>query len=168
MSKKRSKKCNPMSDLMNACPPENPYQFFCNAGLMAMGEKYGAVMNDLSEEVANIMLNAASTAIYGALEAANVSNEWIDLVKPTKERSAFTESVINSPVDVFMAMAWKLQVEHFPQLLDDKFSEEYHGKIIDAVDAMLRLALTAAGVAGAWERIYDQTVEQMKAERITQ
>lgn len=155
MSKKRSSKHNPFIDLMNHCPPENPHQLFCNAALMVMGEKYGAVMNDLSEEVATIMLNAASTAVFAALDAARVSNEWVDLAKPTKARSAFTESVINSPVDVFMAMAWKLQADHFPQLLDDKFSEEYHGKIIDAVDAMLRLALTAAGVDGAWDRLYE-------------
>lgn len=150
------------SRIFEDCPPQSPYELYINAALHAIGEEYGAFINDLSEEVAQLVINAATTAAYAALEAAHVSDEWIDMAKPTKTRSVFTESVINGPVDVFMAMAWKFQADHYPQLLDDRFSEEYHGMVIDVVDAMLRLALTAAGVDGAWERLYTETSKRMR------
>lgn len=153
---------NPFKNIFTDCPPESPYQLYINAALHAVGEAHGDFINDLSEEIMQLVSDAAVTAAGAALEAAHVGDEWIDLVKPTKTRSVFAESVINGPSDVFMALAWKLQADHYPQLLDDRFSEEYHGTVIDAVDAMLRLALTAAGVDGAWERLYTETLAKVQ------
>lgn len=153
---------NPFKNIFEDCPPESPHQLYVNAALHAVGQAHGAFMNDLSEEVSQLVINAATTAAYAALEAAHVGDEWIDIVKPTTTHSVFTESVINGPVDVFMAMAWQFQADHYPQLLDDRFSEEYHGMVIDAVDAMLRLALTAAGADGAWNRLYEQTLAKIQ------
>lgn len=82
---------NPMADLMTDCPPDNPHQLYINAGLIAMGEEYGTVMNELSEEVTNILINAAATAISAALEAAMVPDNWLGLVKRTVDTSLAVE-----------------------------------------------------------------------------
>ena len=70
------------SDIFEQCPPETPHQLFCNFAIAAVEEQYAALLNDLSDEVSAAFLEAAATAAYAVLEAAQVSNDWRDVIKP--------------------------------------------------------------------------------------
>lgn len=151
---------NPFKNIFTDCPPESPHQLYINAALHALGEQHGAFLNDLSEEVSQLIINAATTAAYAALEAAHVGDQWIDVTRPTSR--AWQEAVITGPVSVYQALAWQYQHDHHPQLLDERFSEVYLAELITAVDAMLKFALVAAGVADGWDRIYEQTLAKVQ------
>lgn len=152
------------SDIHEQCPPESPHQLYVNAALEAVGESYGAFMNDLSEEVAQLIINVATTAAYATLEAAQVSDEWSDAVKPAKvQRSApvWADNVINGPVSVYQAMAWAYQERKHPKLFNDAYNEAYQAELVETIDAMLKFALTAAGVDGAWDRAYEAVARKL-------
>lgn len=159
---------NPFKNIFDDCPPQSPHELYINAALHAVGEAHGAFLGDLSEEVAQLLINAATTAAYAALEAAHVADEWSEAAKPaTALRCApvWGDNVITGPVSVYQAMAWAYQADRYPQLLDERFSEAYLAELITTVDAMLRFALTAAGVDGAWERLYGETLKRMRVQR---
>jgi len=154
----KARKQHLFSDIHEQCPPESPHQLYVNAALEAVGEKHGAFMEDLSAEVSQLIINAVTTAAYAALEAAHVSDEWGDVAKPaTTQRPApvWAENVINGPVSIYQAMAWAYQSRKHPKLFNDAYNEQYQGELVEAIDAMLKFALTAAGVDGAWDRVYE-------------
>lgn len=115
-------------------------------------------MNDLSEEVSQLIINVATTAAHATLEAAQVSDEWSDAVKPAKaQRSApvWADNMITGPASVYQAMAWAYQAQMYPKLFNDAYNEAYQAELVETIDAMLKFALTAAGVDGAWDRAYE-------------
>lgn len=62
--------------------PETFHQLCINIALDEMGREYGAVINDCSEQVAEIIINAAATAAQAALAAAGIPDDWRHLIKP--------------------------------------------------------------------------------------
>lgn len=159
---------NPFKNIFEHCPPESPHQLYVNAALEAVGEKHGAFMNDLSEEVSQLIINAVTAAAYATLEAAQVSDEWSDAVKPTKaQRPApvWADNVITGPISVYQAMAWAYQEQMYPRLFNDAYNEAYQAELVETIDGMLKFALTAAGADGAWERLYTETLKRMQVQR---
>jgi hypothetical protein len=67
-------------DIWDSCPPETPHQLYTNVALEAISEKYAALISDLSEEVAEVVFAVAVLAADTALQAANVSNNWRDVI----------------------------------------------------------------------------------------
>ena len=156
---------NPFKNIFTDCPPESPWQLYLNAALEAVGKQHGAFLNDLSEEVSQLVINAVVTAIYAALEAAHISDEWRDLAKAQRPAPVWADNVITGPVSVYQAMAWAYQAQMNPKLFNDAYSEAYQAELVENIDAMLKFALTAAGADGAWERLYTETLNRMKVQR---
>jgi hypothetical protein len=73
-------------DIWDSCPPETPHQLYTNAALEAISEKYGALISDLSEEVAEVIFAVVVLAADTALQAANVSNNWRDVIATQRSR----------------------------------------------------------------------------------
>lgn len=177
-SPRKQAKHNPWGDIFTDCPPETPYQLFINAAIDAMGQKHGDAVNELSEGIAELMLDVAVTAAIAALEAARVSNDWRDMVKPkqpvtseechhdtAKSPPSWTYAVIQSPVHLYRELAWMAQNNEHPELLCKclGLTEAQKIKVIGIVDYLIEFALTAAGVDEAWDELYQATLTKMEA-----
>lgn len=159
---------NPFKNIFTDCPPESPHQIYINAALNAVGEAHGAFLNDLSEEVAQLVINAATTAAGAALAAAGVSDEWSAVAKPSAARwpaPVWADNVITGPISVYQAMAWAYQAQMYPRLFNDAYNEQYQAEMVETIDAMLLFALTAAGADGTWERLYSETLKRTQVQR---
>src|SRR5438876_1119529 len=114
------KTTNPFAGIFEDCPPENPHWLFVNAALLAVGEKHGDAMDDLSDHANQLLLDVASTAAQAALDAAKVSNDWLSFVKPPRPASkplaseatvspCWETDLIDNPVDLYVSLAWTHQ-----------------------------------------------------------
>lgn len=164
----RNMNTNPFLHIHDDCPPESPWQLYLNAALVAVGKAHGAFVNDLSEEVSQLVINAVVTAAYAALEAAHVADEWSAVAKPTaahRPPPVWPDNVIIGPISIYQAMAWAYQAEAYPKLFNDAYNEAYQADLVETIDAMLKFALTAAGADGAWDRLYSETLKRMQVQR---
>lgn len=155
---------NPFKNIFSDCAPQSPHELYINSALFRVGEQHGAFMNDLSEPVAQLVIDAAVTAAGAALEAARVSDEWRDLAKVLHPAPVWSADVITGPVSVYQALAWAYQAQMYPKLFNDAYNEAYQAELVEIIDAMLKFALTAAGVADGWDRLYTETLRQMKVQ----
>jgi len=156
---------NPFKNIFTDCPPESPHQLYVNSALYAVGEAHGAFMNDLSEPVAQLVINAATTAAYAALEAAHVGDAWIDVAQAPHPAPVLVADIITGPISVYQALAWAYQAQMYPRLFNDAYNEAYQAALVETIDAMLKFALTAASVADAWDRLYTETLERIHYDR---
>ena len=149
---------------------------YTNCALDAVGEEYGKLIKDLSEEAAEALINAAALAAQTALDAAKVSDDWADVARPLQPRTDCTHTrrlppawefdVLTNPVDLYVSMAWTYQDREHPSAFCEcqGITEEQAERLYTLIEQMLRFALNAAGVDGAWERLYSGVLGQMKKE----
>lgn len=161
-------------------PPKSPHELYINAALDAIGEEYGELLTELSQEISEALINCAAHAAQAALDAARVSNDWSSLVQanmshqapPTQCRHdhvfppAWQSDVIDSPVKLYAAMAWTYFQRERPNAFCDcnGFTDAQTETAYRITDELLRFALTAAGVDDAWERTYSRTVTILKGD----
>ena len=81
------------TSLFDTCPPETPYQLYINEALDAVGEEHGQVLMELSEHTAGFVVDVANTAAFAALDVANVSNDWRDVVESLRSKRPTVTSV---------------------------------------------------------------------------
>lgn len=81
-----------------------------------------------------------------------------------KQKNAWADAVINSPVNVYQALAWTYQTREYPELFCDDmgFTDKQLSFLVELIDNMLEFVLLAAGADKDWERLYSETLERME------
>lgn len=176
------------TSINQCCPPSTPHELYRNLAIDAVDEQYGSVIKNFSKEVESIITDATSTAIDAALKAAHVSNDWKDITNPnsTKPKANIEECKrfkdydpaqysplwkdmgTNDSIDLYRYMAWQAQIEKYPHFMCTDclgLDREAAGEMMNIVDYMIDFALTAAGVANDWNKIFEATKAKMEGKK---